>query len=232
MAVVVDRQGDPMAPEDLIEQSEVSHGCFLGFEASPDEQTQGIIDSRVQAAGWLVGTEPMMGTSVPLHHHSGLFFSGTSTSVDRRAPASLGGHARLPPYFPDRFPTEIDVFTFFEDFCEMNVVELTVMLLVQLNDSLAYLYRHSCQRHSSPAAMGQGASSSRLVTLLQPFGLAVTDVHDRTGLAKTDLTQPDLFQDSCPLQFLLTQDDSPFHRHLPLEGDIFSLQLMGTLLLC
>ena len=107
-----------------------------------------------EAAGRPLGTEPGVRTAVPLHQEPDLRTAGPPAAVFRRSAPPLRPDPRLPQPPPHRLPSDPQTLPLRQHLDEVGVVELSIHVLVKLQNSLADLRPQGIAGRLTPAPVG------------------------------------------------------------------------------
>ena len=219
-----------MASDDHIEKSEAADCALSGDEECREKPAVGVVDGGQKAAGRVVWPEPVVRASVPLDHHAAHGLAWPAGVVSGRPALPLGRFPRTPEDSADRLAADGDTFSGSEHFGEVAVIEVGIDVLVKVDDPPDEVAGQGVLYGAPPVPVDQSGGSELKITLLEPLDLAVAHIKDHCGLPECRPPVDHVLQDPGATELLLAHENLALHAALlPLhEGDIFSLQLLGT----
>jgi hypothetical protein len=133
MTVVVELQGDAVAPERLAQEEEVALGVLLLTEESGHDLASGVVDGAEEAGLGLVWAEPVVEAAVYLQEHSFLGSAVPAAAMSGWPALLLGLLSRLAAEALHARPAEDDALVAEEQFLKVAVVAGSVTAGTQLH---------------------------------------------------------------------------------------------------
>ena len=150
-------------------------------EQRPRHHAGGIVDAADQAQRRAVGTEPAVWTAVGLHQQAGLRHALASSAVVGWAACSGAAHTLAEQQLAHGgSPQEQSLVV--ELLGQVLLVETSVLMLRQLEDPGAHLWRQRLPRLPTAIAVHQSTGSVGLVATLEPTQLTDRYAEQHCGL--------------------------------------------------
>jgi hypothetical protein len=229
VAVLIDGGGNPVSSYDHIQQLEIADGVFLGSEEGSQDGSRRVVDGVVEATRLELVAEPGMRAAVPLHHQPHLRATETPTPVLRRSSPPFRFDSRFPQPLTNRFPADLESFTFLEHLDEVGVVEQPISLPMKPENQISRLRSDGVSSRSSPTSMDEPFRAFPPIPDQQTLGMAITDPHQLSPALQRQAPPQHLLKNLHPLNLTHTHPDRLLHARLP--GDILAWLLKGTFML-
>jgi hypothetical protein len=230
VAVLVDGRRDSVPPQDHMQEPQIADGILLGPEQSAQHDPCRVVCGMEKARGGPLGTEPEVGTAVPLHEEPDLGSSRPPAAVPGWPATPFRPDPRLAQPAADRLSPDPKMFALLQHLDEVGIVELRIDLPMQRQNPFPDFWTEGVWGRPSTAPMSQSLWAFSPIASHQTLGLAIADLHNGRPCLQRKTLPDHLFENLHPLCLMPAQGYKLLHVRL-LGGDILAWQLVGTLLL-
>jgi hypothetical protein len=155
VAVLIDGRGDSVPPQDHIQESQIADGILLGPEQSAQDGAGRVVCGMEKARRGPLGTEPVVGTAVPLHEESGLRSPRTPAAVLGWPATPFRPDPSLAQPAADRLSPDPKTLPLLQHLDKVGIVELRINLSVERQNPFADFQTQGVWSSPAPAPMGQ-----------------------------------------------------------------------------
>jgi hypothetical protein len=170
-----------------------------------------------------LGTEPVVGTSVPLHEESDLRSSRTSAAVLGRPAAAFRPDPSLAQPAANRLSPDPKTLPLLQHLDEVGIVELGIDLSVKHQNPFPDLRTKDVWGRPAPTPMGQPLGSFFPISGQETLRLTIADLHECCPLLQQEIFSDDLLENRDPLRLTRAQGEE-LHLVRLLGGDILAWQ--------
>jgi hypothetical protein len=177
VAVAIDRAGDAVPRDHLVQKVEIARGILLVAEDRPDDQAGGVIDCPNQAQPGPPALEPVVAAAIELEEGAFGRQPRTAAAICRSTPPARARDAGLAEDRAEAFATDDDPFALGQKLPEVAVIDRTVRS-PDGDDRGPDLGRRAARGGSTSVAMDEPARAGFGEGRPQPPDLALRETEE------------------------------------------------------